>query len=108
MNSIERGFDTPREGGIMTFVLPSAFLDGEERKIKDKIAGIRQAGKLCVPAPRETFDGALERVSAAAAPVTPVGEPSAAAREKSRLRERGGGTQKPQRGHAGEPKRKVQ
>jgi hypothetical protein len=40
---IERGLDTLREGGIMAFVVSSAFLDGKKSKIREKIAG---KGKL--------------------------------------------------------------
>ena len=36
---IDRGLDTLREGGIMAFVVPSAFLRGGNDKIKEKIAG---------------------------------------------------------------------
>jgi hypothetical protein len=36
---IDRGLDTLREGGIMAFVVPSAFLRGGGSKIKEKIAG---------------------------------------------------------------------
>jgi hypothetical protein len=36
---IDRGLDTLREGGIMAFVVPSAFLRGANSKIKEKIAG---------------------------------------------------------------------
>jgi hypothetical protein len=40
---IDRGLDTLREGGIMAFVVPSAFLRGGDSKIKQKIA---EKGKL--------------------------------------------------------------
>ncbi|MDR1837616.1 MAG: N-6 DNA methylase [Treponema sp.] len=40
---IDRGLDTLREGGIMAFVVPSAFLRGGNDKIKEKIAA---KGKL--------------------------------------------------------------
>jgi hypothetical protein len=40
---IDRGLDTLREGGVMAFVVPSAFLRGGDSKIKQKIAG---KGKL--------------------------------------------------------------
>jgi hypothetical protein len=36
---IDRGLDTLREGGVMAFVVPSAFLRGDNSKIKEKIAG---------------------------------------------------------------------
>jgi hypothetical protein len=40
---IDRGLDTLREGGIMAFVVPSAFLRGGNDKIKEKLAA---KGKL--------------------------------------------------------------